>query len=120
MNQTVFHEELKQMIFEEAYDGFQKKRLSQEEAASLLGVCSRSFRRYIHRYERAGLEGLCDKRMNTLSARRAPVDEVSALTDLYSSRYRGGNVKHFHRWYQQEHKGSRSYSGIKKQLQSAH
>ena len=108
------------MIFEEAYDGFQKKRLTQEEAASLLGVCSRSFRRYIHRYERAGLEGLCDKRMNTLSARRAPVDEVSALTDLYSSRYRGGNVKHVHRWYQQEHKGSRSYSGIKKQLQSAH
>ena len=28
------------MRFEEAYDGFQKKRLAQEEAASLLGVCS--------------------------------------------------------------------------------
>ena len=39
MNQTVFHEEFKQMRFEEAYDGVQKKRLSQEEAvSSLLGV----------------------------------------------------------------------------------
>ena len=79
MNRAVFHERLKQMRFEEAYEGFLKKRLSQEEAASLLSVCSRRFRRYIHRYEESGLEGLCDKRMNTLSARCAPVDEVMAF-----------------------------------------
>ena len=40
MNRTVFVEELKQMRFEEAYEGYQAKRLTQEEAASLLGVCS--------------------------------------------------------------------------------
>ena len=59
------------MRFEEAYEGYQCKRLSQEEAAILLGVCSRSFRRYINRYEESGLEGLCDKRLHTLSAVRS-------------------------------------------------
>ena len=119
MNRTVFVEALKQMRFEEAYEGYQAKRLSQEEAASLLGVCSRSFRRYINRYEESGLKGLCDKRMNALSARCAPVDEVIALTSLYTERYTGWNVRHFHRWYQQEHEGKRSYSWVKNQLQSA-
>ncbi len=33
MNRTAFIEVLKQMRFEEAYDGYQAKRLSQEEAA---------------------------------------------------------------------------------------
>ncbi len=57
--------------------------------------------------------------MNTLSARCAPVDEVMALTDLYSSRYAGWNIRHFHRWYQREHKGLRSYSWVKNKLQTA-
>lgn len=35
------------MRFEEAYAGWQAGRLRQEEAARLLGVCERSFRRYI-------------------------------------------------------------------------
>jgi len=107
------------MRFEEAYEGFNQKRLTQEEAASLLGICSRSFRRYMNRYEESGLEGLYDRRMHQLSSRCAPVDEVMALTDLYSSRYNGWNVRHFHRWYQREHKGARSYSWVKNQLQTA-
>lgn len=115
MNRTVFHEKLKQMRFEEAHEGFHTKRLTQE-AVSLLGVCSRSFRRYINRYEESGLEGLCDRRLNALSARCAPVDEVVALTDLYSSRYSGWNVRHFYRWYQREHEGDRSYSWVKNKL----
>ena len=39
------------MRFEDAYEGWQNKRLTQEQAAQLLGVCERSFRRYIDRYE---------------------------------------------------------------------
>ena len=119
MNRTAFHEKLKQMRFEEAYDGYQAKRLTQSEAASLLGVCSRSFRRYMNRYEETGLEGLYDKRMRSLSARAAPVDEVFRLTDLYSSQYSGWNVRHFYSWYQKEHQGERSYSWVKNKLQSA-
>jgi hypothetical protein len=107
------------MRFKEAYEGYQCKRLSQSEAATLLGVCDRSFRRYMVRYEQSGTQGLLDRRLNEPSHRRAPVDEVIELQALYSERYRDWNVRHFHRWYQYEHNGSRSYSWVKKQLQSA-
>jgi hypothetical protein len=65
------------------------------------------------------MEGLLDRRLNEPSHRRAPIDEVMALQDLYSSHYQGWNVRHFHRWYHYEHNGSRSYSWVKQQLQSA-
>jgi transposase len=46
------------MRFEEAYSGWTVSRLTQEEAALLLGVCARTFRRYIDRYEEEGLDGV--------------------------------------------------------------
>ena len=55
------------MRFEEAYAGWQGGRLRQEEAARLLGVCERTFRRYIDRYEEAGMEGLIDQRLGQVS-----------------------------------------------------
>ena len=64
------------MRFEDAYEGWQNKRLTQEQAAQLLGVCEPSFWRYIDRYEEAGLEGLRDKRISKVSRRKAPVHEV--------------------------------------------
>lgn len=119
MNHTEFHDRLKQMRFTEAYDSYQCKRLTQSEAATLLGVCDRTFRRYIHRYDESGLDGLLDRRLNEASSRLAPVDEVMALQDLYSSKYRGWNIRHFHKWYQRDHQGSRSYTWVKNQLQKA-
>jgi transposase len=107
------------MRFEEAYAGWQGGRLRQEEAARLLGVCERSFRRYIDRYEEAGLEGLIDRRMGQVSARRAPVDEVVEMVELYRGRYAGWNVRHFHSWYVRAHGGTRSYSWVKHTLQAA-
>ena len=107
------------MRFKEAYEGYQAKRLSQTEAAALLGVCDRSFRRYIHQYEAEGLDGLLDKRMTQPSHRQAPVDEVIELQDLYSTRYQGWNVRHFHQWYRRDHGGQRSYSWTKNKLQAA-
>lgn len=105
------------MRFEEAYTSWQDKRLTQEEAARLLGVCERSFRRYIDRYEEAGLDGLIDRRMNEVSHRKAPVDEVVQLEALYKDRYDGWNVKHFHERYQQSHDGQRGYTWVKSRLQ---
>jgi hypothetical protein len=107
------------MRFEEAYAGWQAGRLRQEEAARLLGVCERSFRRYIDRYEEAGLEGLLDRRMAQVSGRRAPVDEVLGVVELYRGRYAGWNVRHFHGWYLRAHGGARSYSWVKNTLQAA-
>ena len=106
------------MRFEEAYGGWQEGRLTQEEAARLLGLCARSFRRYIDRYEDAGLEGLIDKRLSQVSQRRAPVDEVLAMTDQYRQRHRGWSAKHFHAWYRKDG-GARSYTWVKKALQAA-
>jgi len=107
------------MRFEEAYTSWQDKRLTQEEAARLLGVCERTFRRHIERYEEAGLEGLIDRRIEEVSHRKAPVDEVVRLEALYKQRYEGWNVKHFYERYQGDHGGQRSYTWVKKRLQSA-
>lgn len=118
MRRTELLQEIRLMRFTEAYEGWQEGRLTQEEAARLLGVCERSFRRYLDRFDDAGLEGLIDKRLAQASQRRAPVDEVLAVAELYQGRYQGWNVKHFYNWYQREHKGSRSYNWVRKTLQA--
>jgi len=105
------------MRFEEVYGGWTESRLTQEEAAQILGVCSRTFRRYVDRYEEEGLRGLQDKRLTQASFRRAPVDEVMALVGRYESRHRGWNVKHFYSWYKRDG-GQRSYTWVKNTLQS--
>ena len=105
------------MRFEEVYFGWSESRLTQEEAALIFGVCDRTFRRYIDRYEESGIEGLSDKRLTQASFRRAPVDEVMAVAERYAGRYRGWNVKHFYSWYQRDG-GNRSYSWVKNTLQS--
>jgi transposase len=104
------------MRFEETYSLWTEGRLTQEEAARILGVHERSFRRHINRYRENGLDGLIDKRLNQASARKAPVDEVLALADLYRERHKGWNVSHFHDWYQQDG-GTRSYTWVKNTLQ---
>jgi transposase len=107
------------MRWEEAHEGWICKRLNQEEAASLLGVCARTFRRYVDRFEEEGLDGLIDKRMDQVSHRKAPVDEVLRLEVLYRERYDGWTMKHFFERYQDEHKGTRSYNWVRGTLQGA-
>ncbi len=51
IKRTEVLQEVQKMRFTETYEGWQKGRLKQEEAASLLGVCDRTFRRYLVRYE---------------------------------------------------------------------
>jgi transposase len=106
------------MHFEEVLNIWNKGRLTQEEAARMLCVSDRTFRRYIDRYNEDGLEGLSDKRLTQVSARKAPVDEVLALVDRYELRHKGWNVSHFHTWYKRDG-GTRSYTWIKNQLQAA-
>ena len=115
MKRTVWLQETKQMRFEEAYSGWTERRLTQEDAAQLLGVCARTFRRYIDRYEEDGLDGLLDNRLSQVSHRRAPVDEVLRLVDRYRRRHDGWNVKHYYSWYRRDG-GQRSYSWVKKHV----
>ena len=104
------------MRFKETCSLWTEGRITQEEAARILGVHQRSFRRHIDRYRENGLDGLIDKRLNQASARKAPVDEVMALADLYRDRHKGWNVSHFHDWYQKGG-GTRSYTWVKNTLQ---
>jgi transposase len=106
------------MRFQEAYAGWQAGRLRQEEAARLLGVCERSFRRYVVRYEEDGLQGLIDHRLGQISHRRAPVDEVMALTTSYRARHLGWTAKHYYAWYRRAG-GRRGYTWLKRELQKA-
>ena len=107
------------MRFKEALDGWTQGRLTQAEAALLLGQCERSFRRHIERYEADGLDGLLDKRLSQISKRRASGVEVDRVVQLYKSGFAGWNIAHFHTKYKAEFAGARSYSWLKTVLQGA-
>lgn len=107
------------MRFEEAYQGWSGGRLTQAEAALLLGQCERSFRRHVERYRCDGLDGLLDKRLSQISKRRASSAEVDQVVQTYRSGFAGWNVAHFHSKYRAELKGARSYSWVKTVLQGA-
>ena len=90
------------MRFEDAYEGWTEQRLTQIDAARLLGGCPRTFRRTITRYEEDGLDGLLDKRLAQVSHRCALVDEVMRLVERYRNRHQDWNVKHYTAWYKRE------------------
>ena len=75
------------MKFEEVYGRTHRGGLSQAEAAEVLGVSERTFRRWRDRYEAEGADGLYDRRLGRVSARRAPVDEVARVLALFDTRY---------------------------------
>lgn len=111
-------QEIRIMKFKRVYTGWKTKTMTQEQAAEILGVSARTFRRYINRYTDDGLDGLYDKRIIKASHRRAPVDEVFDVCKLYQERYSDFNVKHFYRWYEDKHDGQRSYTWVKNTLQN--
>ena len=112
-------QENRKMRFQEAYEGWSEGRLTQAEAAQILGQCERSFRRHIERYESDGLQGLLDKRLSQVSKRRAGASEVEQAVQLYKSGFAGWNVAHFHSKYKAQFAGARSYSWLKSVLQGA-
>ena len=59
------------------------RELSQHEAASILGVSERTFRRWRDRYEAGGAEGLYDRRLGKPPGRRVPVGMVLAVLELF-------------------------------------
>ena len=70
--------------------------LNQKEAAELLGVDVRTFRRWTRRYEEEGECGLLDRRLGKASGKRVPTDRAAEVERLYRERYQGFTVKHFH------------------------
>jgi transposase len=93
-------------------------RLSCGEAAELLGISERHFRRLRDRYEAEGAEGLIDRRRGRVSGRRAPVDQIEFMIEQYRTRYWDFTVKHFHEALQAEHGFRLGYTWTKAVLQS--
>ena len=55
MQKTRLLQEIRLMKFEELFNWWTEKRLTQAEAARLLGVHERTFQRYCRAYEQTGL-----------------------------------------------------------------
>ena len=96
MRRTEVLQGLREMKFESVLDRWRRRELTQEEAAEVLGMSDRTFRRWRERYEEAGLAGLHDRRLGKASAKRVPVDEALRVEELYRERYEGFTAKHFH------------------------
>jgi transposase len=106
------------MKFEEFYERAAKRQLSQSEAAEILGMSERTFRRWRGRFEADGAEGLYDRRLGKVSGRRVPVDTVMEVLDLFDTRYSDFTAKHFFDKLVSEHGFTRSYNWVRLTLQA--
>lgn len=94
-------------------------RLSQADAAEMLGMSERTFRRYCRRYDDQGEDGLIDRRIGKTSSRQVAPDTVEWMRRLYRTQYYGWNAKHFHEALVEHHNFRWSYTWTKTQLHSA-
>lgn len=75
--------------FRSVLDRHESSELTQTDAADLLGITERTFRRWCHRYDEGGEAGLLDRRLGHASGKRVPVDRSEAVEALYRTRYSG-------------------------------
>jgi hypothetical protein len=82
-------------------------------------MSERHFRRLRDRYEAEGAEGIVDRRLGRASARRAPLDQIEWMVELYRTRYWDFTVKHFHEHLVRDHGFKLGYTWTKMRLQAA-
>jgi transposase len=97
---------------------YEAAEFNQLEAAELLGVGERTFRRWRQRFEDEGEAGLLDRRLGKASGKRVPVDRGVEVETLYRTRYSGFTAKHFHEQLVQRHNFAWSYTWTKTFLHS--
>jgi transposase len=105
--------------FRDVLSRWERRELSLLEAAELLGMSERQFRRYRGRFEEEGEAGLVDRRLGKVSPKRIEAVEVERMLHLYRKVYRGWNVKHFHEHGLRDHRFSWGYTWTKTQLHTA-
>ena len=86
----------RRMKFEELFERRQAGQLSQEDAARVLGVSVRAFRRWEGRYGAEGGDGLLDRRLDRVAGNRIPADTLAEVLELYDTMYHDYTAKHFH------------------------
>jgi transposase len=97
---------------------YEAAELNQIEAAELLGIDERTFRRWRQRFEDDGEAGLLDRRLGKASGRRVPIDREHEVEALYRERYSGFTAKHFHEQLVTRHNFAWSYTWTKTFLHS--
>lgn len=107
------------MRFEGLLDRHERGELSQVEAAEMLGISERSFRRWRDRLRDEGPSGLADRRLGKPSGRRAGVVEIARMLDLYRDSYADFTVKHFHEQLVKRHGYKLGYTVTKAHLHRA-
>src|SRR5712691_8790958 len=119
MNRTTWLQDRRMQKFRDVLSRWERRGLSMLEAAELLGMSERQFRRYRHRFDEEGEAGLVDRRLGKISSKRIGAAEVERMLHLYRTVYRGWNVKHFHEHGVCNHRFGWGYSWTKTQLHAA-
>jgi transposase len=117
MRRTEALQGVRMAVFLNLLRRWESAELNQEEAAELLGVDVRTFRRWTRRYEEEGEAGLVDLRLGKASGKRVPADRAEEVERLYRERYRGFTVKHFHEHLVKDHGFGWGYTWLKLHLQ---
>jgi transposase len=118
MRRSEAHQGVRMIKFLDILGRYEASEFSQLEAAELLGVGERTFRRWRQRYHEDGEAGLLDRRLGKASGKRVPVDREIEVETLYKTRYSGFTAKHFHELLVRDHKFTWSYTWTKVFLQS--
>jgi transposase len=118
MDRARIHEGIRRMRFTDVLGRSERSEPSQMEAAELLGISERTFRRWRDRHRDDGQAGLADRRL-TASPRRASVAEIERMLGLYRDLYRGFTVKHFHEQLGKRHGYTLGYTVTKLHLHRA-
>jgi transposase len=118
MRRTEALQGVRMMKFVDILGRYEALEFNQLEAAELLGVGERTFRRWCQRYEEDGEAGLLDRRLGKASGRRVPVDRADEVEALFRTRYAGFTAKHFHEHLVKDHGFNWGYTWTKTFLQS--
>jgi transposase len=118
MRRTEARQGVRMIKFLSVLSRYEAAEFSQLEAAELLGMSERTFRRWSRRYEEDGEMGLLDRRLGKASGKRVPVDRCDEVEALYRTRYGGFTAKHFHEHLVRDHRFAWGYSWTKAFLQS--
>lgn len=118
MRRTEQMQGLRMLKLEEVLGRWESGRLSQSEAAEIMGVSERTFRRWSRRFEAEGEAGLLDRRLGRSSGRAAAAAERAEVEELYRRRYAGYTARHFHETLTRDHGFGRGYTWTKTVLQS--
>jgi transposase len=117
MRRTEALQGVRMAMFLNVLNRWESAELNQAEAAELLGVSERTFRRWRDRYDEDGEAGLVDRRLGKASGKRVPADRAEEVERLYRERYQGFTVKHFHEHLVKDHGFGWGYTWLKLHLQ---